>query len=191
MAFSPDGRTLASAGEHRFIMLSDVRTGGVRRVIRSQDGAHAFAFSPDGRTLAAAARDRTIRLWDVASGRQLLPALAGNMADVCCIAFSPDGRTIASGGSDDSVRLWDVATHIPLGRPFTGHKDYLRSIAFAPDGRALVSGSEDGTIRIWEVFSWSSYAQLRDEVCHIIGRGIAQSEWVQYVVGIQYPRSCS
>ncbi len=152
VAFSPDGKTLASGSFDGTVRLWDATTGHqTGNPLTGHTGAvRSVAFSPDGKTLASGG-DGVVRLWDVTTGHQTGNPLTGHTGAVESVAFSPDGKTLASGSFDGTVRLWDVATGHQIGNPLTGHADAVLSVAFSPDGKTLASGSFDGTVRLWDM----------------------------------------
>src|SRR5262249_18410378 len=112
VAFSPDGRQLASAGGVQFqigeVIVWDAATGEQLYQARGHtDQVAGVAFSPHGRRLATASADRTIKLWDTTTGQEVF-ALRGHSSGVLCVAFSPDGRRIVSGSIDRTARVWDL-----------------------------------------------------------------------------------
>ncbi len=144
VVFSPDGKTIASAGDA--IRLWDVDTGQhIRTLSEHRHWPKSVSFSPDGKTIASAGD--AIRLWDVGTG-QHLRILSEHRHFPKSVVFSPDGRIIASGGADDTICLWDVETGEHL-RTLSGHTKDVLCVAFSPDGRIIASGSDDNDIRLW------------------------------------------
>ena len=144
LAFSPDGQTLASAGEDDIISLWDVNIGVRKKTFYGhKDYVSGVAFSPDGHLLASTSGDRTMRLWDVNTGQN--KTTISSVWHVSDVAFSPDGRLLANGGWSLHVR--DVET----GKLKQFEEHSVFSVAFSPDGCLLASGKGDGTIRLRDV----------------------------------------
>lgn len=157
IAFSPDGRTLATGSGHETapekksdVLIWDLAAGKPQATYQGHTGpVVALAFSPDGRTLATGGCDRTVKLWDTATGKERA-TLNGHADMVTSLAFSPDGKTLASAGWDRTVKLWDPAT-AKERRTLDGHTDVVWGVAFSPDGKLLASAGGDRTARLWDV----------------------------------------
>ncbi len=153
VAFSPDGRRLASASQDQTVKVWDTATGKEILTLRGHtDGVHGVAFSPDGRRLASGGDDGTVRVWDAATGRETLTLRAdtgGPMKGVLSVAFSPDGRRLASAGWTPTVKVWDAASGKET-LALRGHTSYVTGVAFSPDSRRLASAGWDGRVKVWD-----------------------------------------
>ncbi len=153
IAWSPDGRMLASPSHDKTIRLWDAESGELRQTVEGHsDSVYSVAWSPDGRTLASASSDRTVRLWNPATGK-LCRTLRRHSLSSASLAWSPDEQTLALGSYDGRIWLWDAKS----GKLFQtlGGWGFTRvlSVAWSSDGRTLASSYDDGTIRLWDAES--------------------------------------
>jgi WD40 repeat protein/beta-lactamase regulating signal transducer with metallopeptidase domain len=159
MAYSPDGKTLATTHEDGTISLRRAANGDLRLTLSGhEEAATCLVFTRDSKTLITGSSDRTVRLWDVATGK-VKTTLSGHTSWVYALALSPDGKTLASAGYDKVVRLWDLGTLKEIAT-LAGHKAAVRSLAFAPDGKTLASGAGDHTIKLWDLETRKEKATL-------------------------------
>ena len=165
LAFSPDGKTLASTGNDRTLRLWNTQTGEQLTVISERRNLPwSLAFSPDGTTIVSGCQTGIIQAWRVATGNRLI-TLRGHTDPVETLAFSPDGKTLASAGMGGTVRLWNMDTGeqvrslVRLGLANTDQefptvnqrRAWIDTLAFSPDGSTLASGDHHGTVQLWRV----------------------------------------
>jgi WD40 repeat protein len=146
VAFSPDGRRLATA-EGSEVTVCDVTTGGEVRPLSGLPGrVVCVAYDAAGRRLAGASEDGTIKVWDEATG-EATQTLKGHTGRVSGMAFSPSSRRLVSASLDGTVKLWDLAT----GEEVFSYRrpGPIFSVAFNHDGTLLALGGTDGAVRTW------------------------------------------
>lgn len=170
IAFSPDGRWLASGDNDRTVRVWEVSTGEGRRVWREEELSGAVrvwkvCFSPDGRCLAVASgtdsapNHGVVRLWRGVGWQDSQIVARYEDDQAFSIALSPDGRWLACGLLGQTIRVYEVAT----GREsqvLTGHTDWVHDVCFSPDGTRLASSSQDSTVRVWEVATGQTLWEL-------------------------------
>jgi WD40 repeat protein/tRNA A-37 threonylcarbamoyl transferase component Bud32 len=178
LAYSPDGRWLASGGDDKLVKIWDAATGKLQRTLAGHSVAiSSLAFHPEGKWLASAGGATTaagpgeVRIWDLTEGRELL-SLPGLQDKVFTVAFSPDGKFLATAegayGKPGAVKVWEVTPSSPPGckelRTLRGHRAFVTCVAFAPDGRRLASvdtvslagpGTSGGELKVWDTASWA------------------------------------
>jgi len=164
LAFSPDGKKLATAGYQEVLLWDLVKPAFSKRIGVGQlsGGVHGLAFSKDGKLLAVAEgtprSSGAVRIFDVESGQ----ATAGFQEPkdvVYGLALSPDGKLLAAGAADASVHLWSVDEK-KIITTIREHGDRILGVAFSADGKFLATASADRTARIWEVGSWKSVGKM-------------------------------
>jgi WD40 repeat protein len=166
VAFSSDGRLLATAGDaggRRTIRIWHPASARVIRHWQAGEGeVRELAFSPDRELLASAhlANKDNVRLWNVTTGN-LVATFPGHSQQARAVAFSPDGTLLASGGGDGDVRVWDLQRG-SCRTILRGHSGSVVCVSFSPDGALLGTACEDG-VRVWEVATGNEHAFLSRE----------------------------
>ena len=146
VAFSPDGKVLASSVRSGTVKLWNTETGTNIATLEGAGGP--VVFSPDGKMLASRGNVQEIKLWDLETRTDIM-TLRGKAGAVFDLTFSPDGTTLVSGEGFGTIKFWDIATGQNIAT-LKGHTGIVFSVDFSSDGTILASGSQDGTVLLWD-----------------------------------------
>ncbi len=159
IAFSPDGKFLASGGDDDTVSFWDIFSGQplkerepLKDRERNYGKIYSMTFSPDGKLLATSGDDGTARLWDI-SGQQLPKKLEELRGNVWEVVFSSDGKQLATTGEDGIVRFWDTDSGQQLPKKLEGHVGPVYSVSFSSNGKLVATSGDDGTARLWDTDS--------------------------------------
>jgi WD40 repeat protein len=159
LAFSPDGKLFASSSDDQTIIIRDVKTGAIKKIMPrlAQENdqlvnvAHDIAFFPDGSKLAAAYSDGRIVEWDIATAKVLQSVTDEN--SIYQIAVSPDGALIAADGGNGVLRIWDAKNLQKINEDNSAaiHFAFHMALEFSPDGTKLAAASFGGVVTLWDM----------------------------------------
>ena len=203
VAFSPDGKTIASGGDDEDVMLWATDTGqllhnltlrapGTFYLLGGPDPIYSVAFSPDGSKLVNT-NSRYIYIWDVTTGKQLMKSTGTSGSYLYSVKFSSDGITFATGGSRSKVQLWGARTgkfwqSLEGPRSRYRYRYTVNSVDFSPDGKILASGGSDDKIDLWDASTGEHLRTFQGHTSSVLGvsfspkgRTLASASWTEII----------
>jgi WD40 repeat protein/serine/threonine protein kinase len=191
VAFSPNGKWLATGGWDRTIKLWDATTGVERLTFFGHTGfVLDLAFSPDSRSLVSTSEDRSVRLWEVPTGRPT-GVFHGHTRFVQAVAFAPYGRELASGGLEGTLKVWDRRTSLPV--VIEGLTPGALGLWYRRDGRRVVI-TRSGRDRVVST-GWDPNTGESDPTLAGIDRYKLMDEYLPYpvqgITGVPLPSALS
>ncbi len=188
VAFSPDGKSVASCGD-RLVQMYDVATGRRLRQFKGSSDLKRLAFSPEGKWIATAGGDRTVHVWSVGSG-EVVAVLRGHSDKIIGVSFSADGKWLASTGrqpNDGTIRIWNCSSWQEVAQAKMPQYRNSMFVAFSPDTKTVVGSGYKGGVRAYSFDGRSlnqKFTRRHDRgemVPHVVfakdGRSFVTSGW--------------
>ncbi|MBW4513192.1 MAG: hypothetical protein KME64_42935 [Scytonematopsis contorta HA4267-MV1] len=174
VAFSPNGKFLATADSDGVIILWDAFTGREIMTLNGHnDWVNVVTFSPESDILASGSADKQVKLWDIYTGK-CIRSLSGNTTNILSAVFIIDGNILVTGSYDNAVKIWDVKTGECLNI-WQGHEERVRSVAFNNYSKILATGSFDKTIRLWDINTGECLKILQEHSAGILSLAFSPS----------------
>lgn len=153
IAFSPDGKYLATASSDNTARRWDIQSHQVVTVMIHGDIVTAVAFNPDGDSIATASLDGTARLWDITNDRPFMPL--NHNKSINAVAFNSEGKYLVTASKDRTVRFWDRANGKPLSGNGLLHQGSVTAIAFDKASKYLATVSDNRVVSVWN--NWRTH----------------------------------
>ena len=189
LAFSPDGKQLASGYQYGSVRLWDVDKTIAVKEINTADSAQtirigdvalvSLAYSPDGKRLAVGSADYRITLLDLIN-RKVLHSFVGHDGEVTALAFSPDGTRLASASHDRTVKVWDSSSGKKL-LTLAGHSGPVEAVAYSADGKSIASAIDKTHIRLWDASTGKTLRTLDSRVARAEDIVVETHNYIPYL----------